>query len=119
VLQNDGHHREWHLVMGNKFGARSVVTAEGLRFDSQREYARWRELQLLQQAGVIEHLVRQLPYFLHARNGEQAVATYRADFVYLKDGSLVVEDVKGVKTAMYKLKRKWMKAEYGIEILET
>jgi hypothetical protein len=105
--------------MANKFGARSVVTAEGLRFDSQREYARWRELQLLQQAGVIEHLVRQFPYFLHARNGEQAVATYRADFVYLKDGSLVVEDVKGVKTAMYKLKRKWMKAEYGIEILET
>jgi hypothetical protein len=47
------------------------------------------------------------------------VCTYRADFTYLEDGRLVVEDAKGWRTEMYLLKRKWLKAEYGIEVREV
>lgn len=44
---------------------------------------------------------------------------YRADFVYVENGERVVEDVKGRITAMYRLKRAWLLAEYGIRIRET
>ncbi len=102
----------------SKYGAKAVVTADGQRFDSQREYARWRELELLEHAGKIAHLRRQVRYPLNAINGE-VVAWYVADFIYEQDGKLVMEDTKGFKTPLYRLKRKWIKAEYGIEILET
>jgi hypothetical protein len=43
---------------------------------------------------------------------------YYADFVYYKDGELIVEDVKGVKTEAYKIKKKLMLERYGIRITE-
>jgi hypothetical protein len=102
----------------NKYGARKVVTADGLRFDSQKEYARWGELQLLERAGRISDLSRQDRYPLHGPNGVK-LAVYVCDFTYQEDGQIVIEDSKGVRTAMYRLKRRWLKAEYGIEIRET
>lgn len=47
------------------------------------------------------------------------MCTYRADFTYLADGQLVVEDAKGHRTEMYLLKRKWLEAEYGITVREV
>jgi len=102
----------------SKYHAKPVVTADGERFDSQREYARWRELDLLREAGRIHHLTRQQRYALHATGG-QRVCWYTADFVYELDGEVIVEDTKGVRTPVYRLKAKWMFAEYGIKILET
>ena len=50
----------------------------------------------------------------------QTVAWYEADFSYrTPDGELVIEDVKGVRTAMYKLKKLWMKLQYDTDIVEV
>jgi hypothetical protein len=87
-------------------------------FDSQREYRRWCVLIDRQKAGEISGLRRQVSFLLRAEGGA-VVCRYKADLVYVERGQRVVEDVKGKITAMYKLKRKWMKAQYGIEILET
>ncbi len=96
----------------NKFGNTKVKTADGL-FDSQAELARWLELKLLKQAGYISDLERQKPFQLSS-------CKYIADFYYLnlQTGLWVVEDVKGVRTEVYKLKKKMMKAELGIDIVE-
>ncbi len=107
----------------SKYGAKPVVTADGQRFDSQREYARWRDLALLAYAGKIRMLERQVRFPLHAPNG-QTVSTYVADFTYVQQDQSgrwipIVEDCKGVRTHLYRLKAKWMWMEHGIRILET
>lgn len=100
----------------------------GTVFDSKGEMARWRELQGMEERGEIVDLRRQVPYRL-LLSGD-LLLTYVADFVYGifhetlcredRQYSLVVEDWKpGVRTEMYRLKRKLMKAIHGIDILET
>lgn len=77
-------------------------------------------LALAEQAGVISNLRRQVKYELHALGGLK-VCTYIADHVYEQDGLTVVEDTKSPVTAknpVYRLKKRWMKAEHGIEIRE-
>lgn len=78
---------------------RNVPTVvDGMRFDSKAEARRWAELQLLQKAGEIHGLERQVSYVLEV-NGE-IITRYRADFTYrLQDGSITVEDVKSPATA--------------------
>lgn len=71
----------------------------------------------LQIAGAISGLRLQVRFPLRV-NGV-TVANYLADFVYVRDGRRVVEDVKGMRTAVYKLKCRLMQAVHGIEILET
>lgn len=98
---------------------------DGLHFDSQAELKRYRELKMMQSAGAIDKLVadkKQLRYTLKV-NG-QVVCTYVADFQYVeKFGNLswqtVTEDVKGFRTPQYRIKKKLMKAIFGIEIRET
>lgn len=109
----------------NKYHNKKVVV-NGLKFDSKREAARYRDLQLLERAGQIKDLRRQVRYMLapsvYDDDGKciERCATYVADFVYHdKAGNLVVEDCKGLRTDAYILKRKWMLKEYGIRILET
>lgn len=104
----------------NKYGAARVKTAEGT-FDSKAEFARWGELKLLERAKEITGLRRQVTYPIRVNN--QHVCNYIADFVYFgANGAgvwgLVVEDVKGVKTAVYKLKKKLVEACHGIKITE-
>jgi hypothetical protein len=98
------------------------TNADGVVFDSKREMNRWGELQLLQKQGHISDLRRQVQYQLHARGGK-VVSTYLADFVYVDQqvmpGETIVEDCKGVRTRMYRLKKKWLLAEHGIRIRET
>lgn len=101
------------------------VEVNGELFDSRREAARWRDLQLMQRAGQISRLERQVRYLLvpsqYDENGKllERAVTYVADFVYIQDGKLVVEDVKGLKTDVYVVKRKLMLSEYGIRIREV
>jgi hypothetical protein len=47
------------------------------------------------------------------------ISGFKADFVYIRDGQEIVEDVKGRLTDVYKLKKKLMKACHQISILET
>lgn len=96
----------------------------GIRFDSKREANRWFELRMLERAGKIEKLKRQVKYLLipsQYRDGKciEREASYIADFVYVKDGQLVVEDCKGFRTPEYKLKRKLMLERYDIRLVET
>lgn len=94
------------------------TTVDGIRFDSAAESKRYGELKLLQSQGEITDLVLQ-PRFPLMVNGEK-VGTYSADFQYRDSGGqLVVEDVKGVPTTVYRLKKKLMKAVHGIEIQEV
>lgn len=92
---------------------------DGISFHSKREAKRYRVLRAELQAGLISGLRRQVPFRLHVWPNKVALRTYRADFVYIRNGQRIVEDVKGYREPMYKLKCDWMLAEYGITILET
>ena len=99
-------------------------TINGFTFDSKREADRYRELLRLQNAGAITGLQRQVKYQLipsqkiAGKVAERAV-NYVADFVYVRDGETVVEDVKGVKTPQYIIKRKLMLWIHHIRINEV
>lgn len=106
--------------MKGKFNNRKVVV-DGISFDSMAESYRYTALKGLSQLGVIHGLELQKPYLLCKgkwKNGRTFRITYKADFVYERDGEIVVEDVKGVRTREYGLKKKLMMAVYGIEITE-
>lgn len=98
-----------------KFGNRKTVV-DGITFDSKAEAARYGVLKILQAAGVVTDLRLQVPFELTV-NGLK-VCRYVADFVYVIDGKEIVEDVKGMRTREYSLKRKLMLAVFGIEIQE-
>jgi hypothetical protein len=99
----------------SKYHARAT-TVDGIRFASAAEARRYSELILLQSAGEITDLELQ-PHYKCVVNG-QNVATYIADFRYIEHGKVIVEDVKGVRTPVYRLKKKLVEALYGIEIVE-
>lgn len=109
--------------MGMKYhNIKTVINGE--RFDSRKEAARWQELLLLQRAGKITRLNRQVSYQLIPSqyvDGHlvERPCNYVADFVYWQNGKLVVEDTKGKKTPEYIIKRKLMLQVYGIRIKET
>ena len=107
---------------GNKFNAHGVRTPEGW-FASQKELRRWEELKLLAAGGVIRNLRRQVMYELHCAGvlRQPIVTRYVADFVYRETLQWydTVEDAKGMRTEVYKIKKRWMLLEYGIEIRET
>ncbi len=90
---------------------------DGKRFDSQAEATRFRELQLLERAGEIEVLLHH-PRFALVVNGVK-IGTYEADAGYIDHGERVAEDTKGLRTPVYKLKAKLMRALYGITIREV
>jgi len=100
----------------SKFG--NVWTEiDGIKFQSKAEARRYEVLRDRQTTGMISDLRLQVSYPLTI-NGAK-IATYRADFVYIRSGGEIVEDVKGVRTDLFKLKKKLMKALHGIEIYET
>lgn len=100
------------------------IRRNGRVFDSKHEAGRYTELQLLERAGKIADLKCQVPYLLipaQYSDGKcvERECKYIADFVYREDGRLVVEDAKGVKTDVYRIKKKLMLQLYGIRIRET
>ena len=107
----------------SKYHSRKI-TVGGETFDSKKEYNRWTELALLQRAGQISDLKRQVKFELipsqkiGGRTAERACA-YIADFVYTDNGKTVVEDTKGFKTKEYIIKRKLMLYIHGIRIREV
>lgn len=104
---------------GAKYG-NTKVEIDGMPFDSKREAARWRELRLLERAGEINDLRRQVRYELVPKLPGERPVDYIADFVYRdKNGNEVVEDVKGVRTPVYVIKRKLMLWRHGIRIREV
>ena len=132
--------------MKNKFGAKKVTDPfTGEIFDSSKEYRRWCELKLLQRAGRISGLKRQVTFELIPTQREESTEVYKAgpqkglpkpgavieqavkyvaDFVYCDaDGNTVVEDTKGYKKGaaydLFVIKRKLYLQRYGIKIKET
>jgi len=97
----------------------------GVTFDSRREAERWSHLCVLQRAGHISELRRQVAYvlapsvkFAGARAAKPAIR-FIADFEYVENGARIVEDVKSVPTAKlpaFQLKRHLMKHLHGIDV---
>jgi hypothetical protein len=108
----------------SKFHARKTVV-DGIQFDSAKEAKRYVKLRDMQEAGEIDGLRLQVPFELipaFKLNGKAYMpTTYVADFVYLKDGEQVVEDVKSpaTRTRTYMLKKKLMAYVQHIEIKEV
>lgn len=92
---------------------------DGIRFHSKKESRRYSELKLLESAGEIKSLQLQFPLVCYVDGSK--ICTYYADFKYFDNAvnDWVHEDTKGVKTSTYRLKKKLVKALFGIEILET
>ena len=94
-------------------------------WDSKREKQRGRELELLQRAGEISELHRQVRFTLIPAQYAEGKCLFRsvvyvADFTYkLKDGTFVVEDCKGYRTDTYRIKKKLLYERYGYIINET
>ncbi len=109
-----------------KYGNRRTYVGTEL-FDSQHEADRYVELTLLQKAGEITDLRRQVPYELipeiRSKKTGKVISrktTYIADFVYTnQDGKTVVEDAKGYRTEVYNLKKKLMLWRHGILVREV
>lgn len=85
-------------------------------FDSIAESKRYKELALLEKAGEIENLQLQ-PKFLLQESFKKSGKTYRkieyiADFMYEEKGKVIVEDVKGMETKEFKIKRKLFEYKY-------
>lgn len=118
----------------SKYGNRKVKY-KGEWFDSQHELDRYLELLLLERAGEITDLRRQVKYPLIPAQREpdtigprggvhkgaliEPEVSYIADFVYEQDGREVVEDAKGFKTDAYLLKRRMMLYIHGIRVREV
>jgi hypothetical protein len=100
----------------SKYGAKKTVV-DGVTFDSQAEATRYGVLKVIQSAGLIKDLRLQVAYQITV-NGKK-VCRYVADFVYIENGKEVVEDVKGMKTPVYNLKKKLMEAVFGVVIFES
>ena len=132
-------------MAGNKYGAKKIKDPfTGDVFDSKKEYNRWCNLRLLERAGKISDLKRQVTFELIPTQREESTEVYKAgpqkglpkpgaviekavdyvaDFTYYQDGEYIVEDTKGYKQgAAYQLfvvKRKLMLSVHGIRIKET
>lgn len=95
------------------------IEVDGIRFDSKKEANRYRQLRIMERAGIIKELQLQVPFVLIPKNANGREVKYIADFVYFQDGKKIVEDVKGFKTDVYRLKRRMMKEIHGIDINEV
>ena len=123
--------------MRNKYQAIKTCV-NGIEFDSRKEARRYQELLLLERAGAIRNLRRQVKYILipaqyesyerYGKNGKklkdgkrllEKECAYLADFVYEENGKEIVEDTKGVKTKDYIIKRKLLLFMHRIRVKEV
>lgn len=107
----------------NKYRAKGQYF-DGKWFSSQKELRRYRELELLQRAGKIKDLVCQPVFKFPIKYDSGRVMSYKADFQYTENPGRpnayrVVEDVKGFKTQVYKIKKALVKHFHGVEIKEV
>jgi len=96
------------------------TTIDGITFDSKREATRYQELKLLQRSGLIMGLELQPVFQLLVKTGK-SVGKYKADFKYFDPTKKewIVEDSKGVRTPVYRLKKKIIEEVYKIKINEV
>lgn len=123
------------MRMRNKYHAKKTF-AYGIQFDSKREAQRYQELKELEAMGKIHDIRLQVKFVLIPAQREpdtkgirggivkgkviEREVSYRADFVYFTaDGAMVVEDVKGMRTPEYIVKRKLLLYRFGIKIKEV
>jgi len=107
----------------NKFGAVKTTLA-GIQFDSKAEAARYGQLQLLERTGQIAGITRQVAFVLapsvklHGARRAKPALRYVADFVYsdVRTGKIVVEDVKGVITPLFRVKQHLMMSVHGVDV---
>lgn len=100
------------------------TVVDGITFDSKREAARWHELKLLERAGHIRDLERQVSFELAPgvrfadKKRAQPPLRLIVDFRYLdlRYCTVVLEDVKGVITTAFTIKRHLLKAYRGLEV---
>ena len=108
----------------SKYNSKKTVV-DGQKFDSKKEARRYQELLLMEKAGVIKNLSRQVKFVLipsqryESGKVSERECSYKADFKYEEDGKNVVEDVKGFRTKEYIIKRKLMLYQYGIRIRDV
>lgn len=97
----------------SKYNAKPVEF-DGIRFDSTAEYHRWQELKLLERNGDIENLEVHPRFCIHPGDKSRRIKPiwYEADFKYMENGVWVVEDVKGIRTAVFDLKWKIAQCNY-------
>ena len=99
-------------------------TEDGHQFDSKLEMRRYFELKTMAAAKLISELKVHPEFALHSPdpNGiPRRVCAYIADFSYVRDGKLILEDAKSAptrQTAIYQLKRRMMEIEWGISVVE-
>ena len=109
-----------------KYGNEKIELS-GQTFDSKREGRRYLELQMMLKGGLISDLRLQVPFeLIPAQKDQQTGKTieravnYVADFVYkTPDGKTVVEDSKGYRTEVFRIKKKLMLWRHGIEVKEV
>ena len=99
-------------------------------FDSAKEWRRNQELEIMQRAGEISELNRQAPFVLmpsYTITDETTIQGFRtvreiryiADFTYrLKSGKRIIEDVKGMQTDVFKIKRKLLERKIALGVIE-
>lgn len=108
----------------SKYHSRKTVL-DGITFDSGAEASRWSQLRLMERANLIHDLERQVSFQLVPEetgpDGKRLrPMRYVADFVYKDaEGKVHVEDVKGVRTEAYKIKKRLMWHILGIAVEET
>ena len=110
---------------GNSKYKNEKVVIDGIKFESKLEAERWKQLNLLQKAGTIKDLRRQIKFELQPSYKKNDIVihsiNYVADFVYydVNKKGFVVEDTKGFKNDVYKLKKKIFEYKYPeLEIKE-
>lgn len=99
-------------MIRHKFNAKRCEYS-GIKFASKKELKRHQELELLQKYGEVIFFLRQVPF--HLSGGVKYVCDY---LVFWASGDVTIEDVKGMRTPMYKLKKKQVQALYPITITE-
>ncbi|MGO3751192.1 MAG: DUF1064 domain-containing protein [Peptoniphilaceae bacterium] len=111
--------------MYSKYKAKKTKV-DGITFDSRKEANRYKELKLLERAGVIKSLELQPKFLLqeeYIKDGKTIKEiTYKADFMYYdgEKNKVVIEDVKGFKTDVYRLKKKLFEYKYkNLKIMEV
>lgn len=126
---------------GNKY-KNTKIEYDGYTFDSKKEYRRYLMLRFRQDAGEISNLEIQVPYLLIPAQYEETDEVYKkgpkagqkkqgkciekevkyiADFRYIENGEVVVEDAKSpvTRTPQYILKRKLMLYIHGVRVREV
>ena len=100
-------------ILKHKFNAKPQ-TIDNQRFASKKEAKRYLELKELRKSGEVVFFLTQVRFPIVETN-----AKYVCDFVvFWKDQTITVEDVKGLKTDVYKLKKKLIESEYPFMITE-